>query len=141
MTRLASRRLAWTLAFALAGCGGAGATADATGPSTPYVITVSNYAEDPANLGAPAGVTVLIQNLDDFDHWFSSSAAPGVYVHSPAGGANLDLYLPAGTVTPLELPAGLAAGAVIPYFCRLHRAAERTAGRITILAPATALAP
>ena len=139
MTRLAFRCLAFTLA--LAGCGGAGATANATGPSTPYVITVSNYAEDPANLGAPAGATVLVQNFDDFPHWFSSSAAPGVYVHSTAGGVDLDLYLPPGAATPLELPAGLTAGAVVPYFCRLHRAAERTAGSITILAPAAALAP
>jgi hypothetical protein len=141
VTRLASRSLAWTLALALAGCGGDGATADTTSPSTPYIIRVSNYAEDPANLGAPAGATILFQNFDDFPHWFSSSAAPGVYVHSPAGGVDLDLYLPPGAVTPFELPAGLAAGAIVPYFCFLHRAAERTAGSITILAPAAALAP
>ena len=139
MTRLAFRRLAFTLA--LSGCGGAGATANATGPSTPYVIAISNYAEDPANLGAPAGATILVQNFDDFPHWFSSSAAPNVYVHSAAGGVDLDLYLPASSSMTFALPAGLTAGAVVPYFCRLYRAAERTAGSITILAPAAALAP
>jgi len=133
--RLASRRLARLLALALLGCGGAGAGADPTGPSTPYVITVLNYAADPVDLGAPAGATILFHNLDDFPHWYSSSAAPNVYVHSPAGGVDLDLYLPASSSNTFTLPAGLTAGAVVPYFCRLHRAAEMTSASITILAP------
>ncbi len=135
MPPLACPRLAFALALAVAGCGGAGATADATGPSTPYVITVSNYMEAPASLGAPAGATVLVQNFDDFDHWFSSSVAPGVYVHSAVGGFDLDLELPARGVRSFALPAGLAAGTVVPYFCRLHLKAELTAGSLTILAP------
>ena len=137
MPPLACPRLAWTLALTLAaaGCDGTGATADATGPSTPYVITVSNYMEAPASLGAPAGATVLVQNFDDFDHWFSSSVAPGVYVHSAVGGFDLDLELPARGVRSFALPAGLAAGTVVPYFCRLHLKAELTAGSLTILAP------
>ena len=117
MPRLASRRLAWTLVLTLAaaGCNGAGATADATGPSTPYVITVSNYAEAPASLGAPAGATVLVQNFDDFDHWFQSAAAPGVFVHSAVGGFDLDLELPAGGVRSFAIPAGLGpTGTVAP---------------------------
>ena len=140
MPRLASLRLACPLALALAGCGGSGAF-DPTGPSTPYVITVSNYASDPVVLGAPPGATILFQNLDDFPHWFSSTAAPGVYVHSAAGGVDLDLNVPAGTTVSFGLPAGLTAGAVVPYFCFLHREAERTSGRITIQAPAAAVAP
>jgi hypothetical protein len=86
-------------------------------------------------LGAPPGATVLFLNLDDFPHWYSSSAAPNLYVHSPAGGVDLDLYLPASSSRSFALPAGLTAGAVVPYFCRLHRAAERTSASITILAP------
>ena len=137
MPRLARPRLAWTLALAVAvaACGGSGATADATGPSTPYVITVSNYAEAPASLGAPAGATVLVQNFDDFDHWFQSAVAPGVFVHSAVGGFDLDLELPGGAVRSFTLPAGLSTGTVVPYFCFLHQRAELTAGSLTILAP------
>jgi len=135
VSRLAPRRLVWPLALALAGCGSAGPAPDPTGPSTPYVITVSNYASSPVVLGAPAGATILFLNLDDFDHWFQSSAAPNLYVHSPAGGVDLDLHLPASSSRTYSLPAGLTAGAVVPYFCFLHRAAERTSASIVILAP------
>ena len=137
MPRLASRRLSWTLALTLAaaGCDGTDGTVNATGPSTPYVIRVSNYTKDPASLGAPAGATVLVQNFDDFDHWFQSAIAPGVFVHSAVGGFDLDLELPGGAVRSFTLPAGLATGTVVPYFCFLPQRAELTAGSLTILAP------
>ena len=117
---------------ALASCSGAGATAL---PSTPYVITILNYTFDPADLSAPPGATVLVKNLDDVDHWLSSSAAPGQFVHAAVGGLDLDLLVPARDERVFSVPADAVVGTVVPYFCRLSQGAMVNQGTITIAAP------
>jgi len=118
---------------ALASCSGAGATAL---PSTPYVITILNYTFDPADLSAPPGATVLVKNLDDVDHWLSSSAAPGQFVHAAVGGLDLDLLVPARDERVFSVPADAVVGTVVPYFCFYSRGAMLNQGTITIAAPA-----
>ena len=120
---------------ALASCG-AGATANVLLPSTPYVITILNYTFDPADLSAPPGATVLVKNLDNVDHWLSSSAAPGQYVHAAVGGLDLDLLVPARDERVFSVPADAVVGTVVPYFCRLSQGAMVNQGTITIAAPA-----
>ena len=121
---------------ALASCNGAGATANVTLPSTPYVITILNYTFDPADLSVPPGQTVLVKNLDDVDHWLQSSAAPGQYVHAAVGGLDLDLLVPARDERVFSVPADAVVGTVVPYFCRLSQGAMVNQGTITIAAPA-----
>ena len=121
---------------ALASCSGAGATANVLLPSTPYVITILNYTFDPADLSAPPGATVLVKNLDDVDHWLSSSAAPGQFVHAAVGGLDLDLLVPARDERVFSVPADAVVGTVVPYFCFYSRGAMLNQGTITIAAPA-----
>ncbi|GEJ58109.1 hypothetical protein [Anaeromyxobacter diazotrophicus] len=131
------RSIPAALAAAIAACG-AGATADLNPVATPYVVTVRNYQFLPADLAAPPGATVLFRNDDDYDHWLMSAAAPGQYVEAPVGGVALDLYLPARSEQPFQLPATAAVGTVVPYFCWLVRNAMMDQGTITIAPPAAA---
>ncbi len=124
-------------AAALLACG-AGATSDLNPVTTPYLITVRNYQFIPAALAAPPGATVLVRNDDDYPHWLMSAAAPGQYVEAAVGGVDLNLYLPARSEQPFQLPATAVVGTVVPYFCYLTRNAMMDQGTITIAPPPAA---
>jgi hypothetical protein len=131
---------ALALSAAVACGGGAGATANLTAAPAPYVITILNDTFLPADLPAPPGATVLVRNDDSFDHWVQSAAAPGEYVYGSFGGVSIYLRVPARTEQAFDLPAAVAVGTVVPYFCA-DMGSAMLPGTITIVAPTTASAP
>jgi hypothetical protein len=118
---------------ALASCNAA--SSDVNVPVSPYVITIRNYMWFPADLPAPPGATVLVRNEDDVDHWLQSAAAQGQYVHAAVGGFDLDLRVPRQSERSFAIPARVAVGTVVPYFCFLFTSAMLDQGTITISAP------
>ncbi len=141
LSRPSLPRLAASLALAAAAACGAGATSDVNVAQTPYVITLLNDTFVPADLQAPPGATVLVRNDDSVAHWLQSAAAPGEYVYAPVGGVSIYLRVPARSEQAFALPAGVAVGTVVPYFCADMTSAMVNQGSITIVAPPAASAP
>ena len=121
-------------AFATA-CGGSSSPASTLPPG--YYITITNMAFSPLNLSAPAGATVTVLNRDAMTHSVTQQAAAGSFtLGAPAGATPFDTGLFTGSRT-FTLPAGLADGTVLHYYCSSHTTAMLTPnGAITISAAA-----
>lgn len=129
----------------MAALAAAAALASACGSSSPspgtlppgYYITISNMSFAPLNLAAPAGATVTVLNRDAMAHSVTQQAAAGAYtVGAPAGTTPFDTGLFSGTKT-FTLPAGLADGTSLHYYCSNHTSTMLTPnGTITITSAA-----
>ena len=123
----------------------AGVFAAACGSSSPsssslppgYYIVISNMSFSPLNLVAPSGATVTVINRDSMTHSVTQQAAAGAFTPgAPAGTTPFDTGLFTGTRT-FTLPAGLAEGTVLNYYCSNHTSTMLTPnGTITIAAAA-----
>ena len=122
----------------LTACGGGSknsTTGGSTGPPGYYLsITGSGAGASFAPVAAPAGATVTLVNADTVAHDIVSEAAAGAFTPgSPAGVAFPFDTGPFTGVKTLMLPAGLADGTVLPYYCSIHKGAEATPnGAITV---------
>ncbi len=139
------RHVPFSLALALlagAGCGGsmpssvsgqstgAGGTQTASG----FLITISNMSFSPLDLRVPPGATVTVVNKDGMDHSVTSEASVGSYTPgAPSGVTPFDTGVFASGQRTFTIPASVAAGTVIPYYCTVHRQAMTTPnGTITV---------
>jgi plastocyanin len=115
----------------LAACGGTTTPAGTT-LRPGYYIGISSMAYSPLNLAAPAGSTVTVINRDAMNHSVTSQAAPGSFTPGAAAGAPFDTGLFTGSRT-FRIPAGLADGTVLHYYCSSHGSLMATPnGTITI---------
>jgi len=116
-------------------CGGSSSSSGTLPPG--YYITITNMSFAPLNLSAPAGSTVTVINRDTMVHSVTQQAAAGAFtVGAPSGTTPFDTGLFAGTRT-FTLPAGLADGTVLRYYCSNHTSTMVTPnGTITIAAAA-----
>ena len=125
------------LAVAFASACGGSSTSSGTLPAG-YTITISNLSFAPLDLSAPAGSTVTVVNRDSMVHSVTQQAAAGTFTPgAPAGTTPFDTGLFTGTRT-FTLPAGLADGTVLHYYCSNHTSTMLTPnGTITISAAAS----
>jgi len=116
-------------------CGGSTSPASTLPPG--YSITIANMAFSPLNLTAPAGATVTVLNRDAMTHSVTQQAAAGSFtLGASAGTTPFDTGLFTGSRT-FTLPAGLADGTVLHYYCSSHTTTMLTPnGTITISAVA-----
>jgi plastocyanin len=116
-------------------CGGSSASSSSLPPG--YYIVISNMSFAPLNLAAPSGATVTVLNRDSMTHSVTQQAAAGAFtLGAPAGTTPFDTGLFSGTRT-FTLPAGLADGTVLHYYCSNHTSTMLTPnGTITITAAA-----
>jgi len=118
----------------LAACGGSSTTGTTLPPG--YYITITGMAFAPLNLAAPSGATVTVVNRDAMTHSVTSQAAAGSFTPGTSAGTPFDTGLFTGTKT-FTLPAGLADGTVLHYYCTSHGSLMLTPnGTITIQAAA-----
>jgi len=134
-TRSALRISLLSVAIAtLAACGGSSTTGTTLPPG--YYITITGMAYAPLNLVAPSGATVSVVNRDAMTHSVTSQAAPGSFTPGASAGTPFDTGLFTGTKT-FTVPAGLADGTVLHYYCTSHGSLMLTPnGTITIRAAA-----
>lgn len=121
----------------LAACGGSSSnsTSGSGGPPGYYLsITGTGTGASFSPVSAPSGATVTLVNADKVAHEIVGEAAAGDFTPgSPAGVAFPFDTGPFTGVKTLLLPAGLANGTVLPYYCSIHKTAEVTPnGAITI---------
>ncbi len=152
MIRYVPFRLALILLVAAA-CGGSDSsvTAQSTGTGSTqgasgFFITISNMSFSPLDLRVPPGATVTVVNKDGMDHSVTSEATVGSYTPgAPSGVTPFDTGAFASGQRTFTIPASVAAGTVIPYYCSVHRQAMNTPnGTITIdpsAQPTTTSAP
>ena len=116
-------------------CGGSSTPASSLPPG--YSITITNMSFSPLNLAAPAGATVTVLNRDAMTHSVTQQAAAAAFtLGAPSGTTPFDTGLFTGTRT-FTLPAGLADGTVLHYYCSNHTSTMLTPnGTITIAAAA-----
>jgi plastocyanin len=121
-------RLAFTSVaiLSLAACSSGGATSGTTtgGPSGP-TITMDGMSFSPSNLDVAAGATITVVNNDTLSaHTVTSEAVAAAYVKAQVdGGFTFDTgALMSGATATISVPAGLASGLVMPYFCEIHMA-------------------
>jgi len=124
-----------TMAVAtLAACGGSSTTGTTLPPG--YYITITGMAYAPLNLAVPSGGTVSVVNRDAMPHSVTSQAAPGSFTPGASAGTPFDTGLFTGLKT-FTVPAGLADGTVLHYYCTSHGSLMLTPnGTITIQAAA-----
>jgi plastocyanin len=122
-----------------AGCGGgSSSTPAASAPPSGFFITISGMSFSPLDLHAPAGATITVINRDAEDHSVTSEASPNAFTPAPASGVSFDTGAFIGT-RQFTLPPNAPNGAVVPYFCTVHKAVMVTPnGSITIDASAMA---
>lgn len=116
-------------------CGSSSPSSGALPPG--YYVTIRNMSFSPLNLAAPAGATVTVLNRDAMVHSVTQQAAAAAYtLGAPAGTTPFDTGLFSGTRT-IALPAGLADGTVLHYYCSNHTTTMLTPnGTITITSAA-----
>ncbi|MBS1108526.1 MAG: blue (type 1) copper domain [Anaeromyxobacteraceae bacterium] len=116
-------------------CGGSSASSSSLPPG--YYIVISNMSFAPLNLAAPSGATVTVINRDSMTHSVTQQAAAAAFtLGAPSGTTPFDTGLFTGTRT-FTLPAGLADGTVLHYYCSNHTSTMLTPnGTITIAAAA-----
>jgi plastocyanin len=94
-----------------------------TGASTP-TITISGMNWGPSNLTVAAGATITVINNDTASpHTVTSEPLAASYDAGVApGGFSFNTHLIGvdGGVATIQVPAGLASGLVMPYFCEIH---------------------
>ena len=114
------------------GCGDS-ASSPATTLPPGYYISISNMSFSPLDLEAPPGAKVTVVNRDAMAHSVTQQAAAGAFVAgAPVGSTPFDTGLFTGTKT-FVLPAGLADGTVLHYYCSSHASLMTTPnGTITI---------
>ncbi|HUK65755.1 MAG TPA: hypothetical protein VLV17_02925 [Anaeromyxobacteraceae bacterium] len=105
-----------------------------TGGASGYLITIENLAFTPQHLEAPPGATVLVLNLDPFEHWVRSEAAPESYVFGAVNGVSFDTG-PFESATAFSIPQSAPIGTVVPYYCQIHEASMLDAPDLTVVAP------
>jgi hypothetical protein len=115
------------------GCGDSSPSASTLPPG--YYISIAGMSFSPLNLEAPTGATITVLNA--MAHSVTQQAAAGAFVPgAPAGTTAFDTGLFTGTKT-FVLPAGLADGTVLHYYCTSHTSLMTTPnGTITIRAAA-----
>ena len=120
----------------VSGCGDSASSAASTLPPG-YYISISGMSFSPLNLEAPAGATITVLNQETMAHSVTQQAAAGAFLPgAPAGSTPFDTGLFTGKKT-FVLPAGLADGTVLHYFCTSHTSLMITPnGTITIRAAA-----
>jgi plastocyanin len=117
-----------------AGCGGSSTTASTSSALPPgYYVVITNMSYGPLDLAVPAGSTVTVVNRDaGMPHSVTQQAAPGTFTLGAPSGTPFDTGLFTGTRS-FVVPAGLAAGTVLHYYCSSHGATMVTPnGTITI---------
>jgi len=136
MGRLSPLLFAATLL--VAACADQGTTAsipDGGAPSVQhatYQITIANMAFSPLNLEVPPGAAVTVVNEDSMDHSVTSEAAIGKYTPGGVGDVSFDTGPFMGEKS-FAIPADAPDGAVVHYYCSVHRSAMTTpTGTITI---------
>jgi plastocyanin len=115
-------------------CGGSGPTASTSSALPPgYYVVITNMSYSPPNLAVPAGSTVTVVNRDvGMPHSVTQQVAPGTFTPGSPSGTPFDTGLFTGTRS-FVVPAGLAAGTVLHYYCTSHGATMATPnGTITI---------
>jgi len=104
--------------------------------SSGYLITIENYTFIPQHLEVPPGATVLVLNLDPFEHWVLSSAAPETYLYGTVNGVGFDTGpVPANAASAFSIPGSAPVGTVVPYFCQIYEGAMLDAPDLTVVAP------
>lgn len=119
---------------ATSGCGGSSTTASTSSALPPgYYIVITNMAYSPLDLAVPAGSTVTVVNRDvAMPHSVTQQVAPGTFTPGSPSGTPFDTGLFTGTRS-FVVPAGLAAGTVLHFYCASHGATMATPnGTITI---------
>jgi plastocyanin len=119
---------------AASGCGGSSSTASTSSALPPgYYIVITNMSYSPLDLSVPAGSTVTVVNRDvGMPHSVTQQAAPGAFTPGAPSGTPFDTGLFTGTRS-FVVPAGLATGTVLHYYCASHGATMTTPnGTITI---------
>jgi plastocyanin len=126
--------LVFVAAAVLAACGGSSSSALPAG----YYITLSGMAFPVATLEAPAGATITVVNQSAMGHTVTQEAArDGFTLGAPAGTTPFDTGLFSAGTRTFSLPAGLADGTVLYYYCRTHTSLMvPSTGTITIRASA-----
>jgi plastocyanin len=121
------------VAGALGGCGNTVVSSPSPGPQGPgYYIVVARSAFSPLDLHVPPGVTVTVINRDDMPHSVTSEAAPGAFAYGSVAGIAFDTR-PFTGVRTFSVRNDARAGAVVPYFCSVHRGAMATPdGTVTV---------
>lgn len=127
--------------LALAACGGSSSSSSSR-PTTPgFYIVISGMAFSPLNLHVPPGGTVTVLNDDSTSHSVTSESAPNAFTPGSVAGISFDTGPFTGNRS-FTLPAGVANGTAIPYFCTVHRNTMATPnGTITIDSTATPGSP
>lgn len=122
--------------MAVAGCGGGAANGGGTvrtATSGGFVITISNLAYSPLSLAVPPGATVTVVNNDGMPHSLTSESAPGRFTPGAVGGIQFDTGQFSSGQRTFTIPAGAAAGTVVPFYCTVHLAGMATPnGSITV---------
>ena len=120
----------------VSGCGDSASSAASTLPPG-YYISISGMSFSPLNLEAPPGATITVLNRDSMAHSVTQQTAAGAFVPgAPAGTTPFDTGLFTGSKS-FALPAGLADGTVLYYYCTSHTSLMTTPnGTITIRASA-----
>ncbi len=120
----------------LASACGSSSTSSSALPAGYYII-ISNMSFAPSNLEAPAGATVTVVNRDAMVHSVTQQSTAGAFtLGAPAGTTPFDTGLFSGSKA-FTLPAGLADGTVLHYYCSNHTSTMLTPnGTITIRAAA-----
>ncbi len=128
------RLLAAALLLAALGCGTATGT-DTPAGATATTVRILSYAFSPQRVTATPGSSVLVLNLDPFEHDVTSEAAPSD--SGPAGSAGgIEFASPPFTSSwVIQVPSTAVPGTIVYYYCRLHAAANPNHGEIEVVAP------
>jgi plastocyanin len=119
---------------AASGCGGSSTTASTSSALPPgYYIVITNMTFAPLDLAVPAGSTVTVLNRDAaMPHSVTQQVAAGTFTPGAPSGTPFDTGLFTGSRS-FVVPAGLATGTVLHYYCASHGATMATPnGTITI---------
>lgn len=105
--------------------GGGGGGGGVTGGSTGFFITIHGMAFSPLQLAVPPGATVTVVNQDGIPHSVTSEATNDAVTPGAVNGVQFDT----GQFTTQQtftIPANAPQGAVVPYYCTVHRSAMAT---------------
>ena len=118
--------------IALGACGGSSSSTSSRPTAPGFYIGISGMAYSPLDLHVPAGSTVTALNDDSMAHSVTSEATPGAFTPGAVDSVSFDTGAFTGNRS-FSLPAGVADGTAIPYYCSVHKSTMATPnGTITI---------
>ncbi|HET9598746.1 MAG TPA: hypothetical protein VFP65_24440 [Anaeromyxobacteraceae bacterium] len=88
-------------------------------------IVIDGFAFSPPTLEVPPGATVTVRNADEVPHSVTSERAPGAFEPGAVAGVSFDTGAFTGVRT-FTIPETAPPGAVVPFFCSVHRGSMRT---------------